>query len=116
MAQYRELSAFSQFESDLDEETKKFLNRGAKTTQILKQRQSAPYDLASQVAILWAASNGHLDDIPLNQVNAFEERYISDLQMRGKKLMAQINKDKVLTEENEKELAQFVKDNLASEK
>lgn len=116
LAQYRELSAFSQFESDLDDETKKFLNRGAKTTQILKQKQSAPYDLASQVAILWAASNGHLDNIPLNQVNAFEDRFIADLLVRGKKLMAQINKDKVVSEDNEKELAQFVKDNLVSEK
>ncbi len=116
LAQYRELSAFSQFESDLDEETKKFLNRGAKTTQILKQKQSAPYDLGSQVAILWAASNGHLDNIPLNHVNDFEDRFIADLRTRGKKLLNQINKDKVVSEETEKELAQFVKDNLVTEK
>jgi F-type H+-transporting ATPase subunit alpha len=116
LAQYRELSAFSQFESDLDEETKKFLNRGAKTTQILKQKQSEPYDLASEVAILWAASNGYLDNIPLNDVNAFEARFISDLRTRGKKLMNQINKDKIISEDNEKELKQFVKDNLTNEK
>ena len=116
LAQYRELSAFSQFESDLDEETKKFLNRGAKTTQILIQKQNSPYDLGSQVAILWAATNGYLDDISLNHVRDFEERFIADLRTRGKKLLAQINKDKVLTEDNEKELKQFVKDNLSNEK
>lgn len=115
LAQYRELSAFSQFESDLDEETKKFLNRGAKMTQILRQKQNRPYDLASQVAIIWAGSNGHLDSIPLNKVEEFETQFISDLNTRGKKLMETINKDKLISEESEKELEKFVKANLPEE-
>jgi F-type H+-transporting ATPase subunit alpha len=115
LAQYRELSAFSQFESDLDEETKKFLNRGAKMTQILKQRNSNPYDLASQVAVIWAAKEGYLDDMPVAKVEEFEERFLSDINTRGKKLMQVINDKKALSEEMEKELAQYAKDNLIEE-
>ncbi len=116
LAQYRELSAFSQFESDLDEETKKFLNRGAKMTQILRQKQNNPYDLASQIAIIWAGSKGHLDDVPLNKVSEFEEQFISDLKTRGKKLMQQINEEKLISEDSEKELEKYVKANLPEEK
>lgn len=116
LAQYRELSAFSQFESDLDEETKKFLNRGAKMTQILRQKQNKPYDLASQVAIIWAGSKGHLDEVPLNKVAEFEEKFIADLNTRGKKLMQKINDEKVISEESEKELEGYVKANLPDEK
>ena len=116
LAQYRELSAFSQFESDLDEETKKFLNRGAKMTQILRQKQNKPYDLASQVAIIWAGSKGHLDEIPLSRVAEFEEQFISDLNTRGKKLMQTINNEKAISEESEKELETYVKANLPEEK
>ncbi|MFA9288430.1 MAG: F0F1 ATP synthase subunit alpha [Weeksellaceae bacterium] len=113
LAQYRELSAFSQFESDLDAETKSFLNRGAKVTQILKQDQSKPYDLGSQIAIIWAATKGHLDDVPLDAIPAFEQKFIADLRTRGKKVLEDINKNKDVSEDVEKKLEQFVKDNLA---
>jgi len=112
LAQYRELSAFSQFESDLDEQTKKQLNRGAKMTQILKQKQSNPYNLAEEVAIIWAGSHGYLDDLTLDQVTAFENRYLSDLRTRAKGLLADINKEKIISEKAEKEFAKFVKENM----
>jgi len=112
LAQYRELSAFSQFESDLDAETKKQLNRGAKVTQILKQKNSEPYNLAEQVAILWAATKGYLDPLTLEQVSVFEKTYLEDIRTRGKKLIAAINKEQVVSETIEKELEKFVKDSL----
>ena len=112
LAQYRELSAFSQFESDLDPETKKLLNRGAKVTQLLKQKQSEPYGLGEQVAVIWAGTKGYLDDVPLIKVPIFEASYISDLRTRGKKIITEINTKKEVTEKLEKELKQFVKDNL----
>ena len=115
LAQYRELSAFSQFESDLDEQTKKLLNRGAKMTQILRQKLNKPYDLASQVSIIWAGSKGHLDALPLAKVQEFEEKYIEDLRTRGKKILETINADKIISEEVEKELEKFVKANLPEE-
>lgn len=67
LAQYRSLAAFSQFESDLDDDTKKFLARGARATEILKQDKNNPYDLASQVAIIWAIKSGLLDEIEVKK-------------------------------------------------
>lgn len=112
LAQYREMAAFSQFESELDESTKKFLNRGARMTQVLKQNKNKPYDLAQEIAIIWAANKGFLDDYPQNKIESFEEKYINDLLSRGKTLMARINKNRVLGESEEKELEKFVKANL----
>ena len=112
LAQYRELSAFSQFESDLDAETKKLLNRGAKVTQLLKQKQSEPYTLGEEVAVIWAGTKGYLDDVDLAKIPAFEASYISDLRTRGKKILTEINTEKVVSEKLEKELEKFVKDNL----
>lgn len=112
LAQYRDLAAFSQFESDLDPETKKFLNRGARMTQILKQRLHETYDLATQVAIIWAGSQGFLDELPINQVNEFVDRYVADLHTTQKELLKKINKNKILDKEDEKELEKVVKDNL----
>lgn len=111
LAQYRSLAAFSQFESDLDEETKKFLARGARATEILKQPKNKPYDLASEVAIMWAIKSGLLDDVEVKKISEFEQRFIEDLQLRGKELVKKINKNKVLEEEDEKELEKFVKKN-----
>jgi len=112
LAQYRELSAFSQFESELDEETKKLLNRGAKVTQILIQKKNAPLTLAEEVAIIWAANKGLLDEVPQSSMENFEEKYLDDLRIRGAKLLETINKNRILTEKEEQELEKFVKNNL----
>lgn len=112
LAQYRDMAAFSQFESDLDEETKKLLSRGARMTQILKQKKSSPYSLAQEVAVIWAASRGFLDNLPLEKVGEFEEKLLSDLRTRGKKLMARIETNKILEKKDEEELKKFVTDNL----
>lgn len=113
LAQYRDMAAFSQFESDLDPETKKLLNRGARMTQILKQKKNRPYDLAQEVAIIWAASRGYLDDLSIDKVELFEESYLTDLRLKGKTLMTRINTNKKLEEKDEKELEKFVKSNLS---
>ncbi|KKP68432.1 MAG: ATP synthase subunit alpha [Candidatus Roizmanbacteria bacterium GW2011_GWA2_35_19] len=112
LAQYRELAAFSQFESELDEDTRKLLNRGAKVTQILKQKKGEPYSLAQQIAIIWTASKGYLDEVPIKNLEEFENKLMSDLKNRGKKLLSKINKEKVFTNKEEKELEEFVKVNL----
>jgi F-type H+-transporting ATPase subunit alpha len=104
LAQYRELAAFSQFESELDAETKKFLNRGAKAAQILKQEKNNPYDLASQVAVLWAVSNGVLDEIETQKVNDWEERFLSIFHQNNPELREKINSTKVLDPADEKQL------------
>ncbi len=110
LAQYRDLAAFSQFESELDEETKKFLNRGAKVTQILKQKKNKPLSLAEQVAILWAASNAYLDQIPVDQIDAFETKLLEALRLKGKKWLEKINKNKIMDEKDGKDLEKILKD------
>jgi len=112
LAQYRDLVAFSQFESDLDEETKKLLNRGARMIQILKQRKNQPYSLLDEVAIIWASANGYLDKIELKNIEEFEIKLIEDLNARGKKLAEKLNKSRILDPDIEKELKKFAEDNL----
>ncbi len=110
LAQYRDLAAFSQFESELDEETKKFLNRGAKVTQILKQKKNKPLSLAEQVAILWAASNAYLDQIPVDQIDMFETKLLEALKLKGKKWLEKINKNKIMDEKDGKDLEKIIKE------
>lgn len=112
LAQYREMAAFSQFESDLDEKTKKFLNRGARMTQVLKQKKNNPYDLAHEVAIIWAANQGYLDEMETGKIEEFETRYLRALRTRGKSLLERINRNKALSEKDEKEMEIFVKESL----
>src|SRR6187431_3212831 len=79
MAQYRELAAFSQFMSDLDEATRKQLERGQRITEIMKQKQYMPMSIADQATVLFAADQGYLDDVPLNRIAMFEQELISYL-------------------------------------
>jgi len=72
LAQYRELAAFSQFASDLDESTRKQLERGQRTTEVMKQKQYAPMSVAQMALSIYAVNNGYMDAVPLNKVVAFE--------------------------------------------
>lgn len=110
LAQYREMAAFSQFESELDEETKKFLNRGARLTQILIQKRNSPYSLALELATIWAANNGYLDNIPVSGIDEFDSKLIVYLESKGKAWVKKVNKNKILSEEDEKALEKIVKD------
>ena len=73
LAQYRELEAFAKFGSDLDKATLSQLTRGERMVEILKQNQFVPMDVAKQISIIFAGSNGHLDDIPAEKVSEFEK-------------------------------------------
>jgi F-type H+-transporting ATPase subunit alpha len=75
LAQYRELEAFAQFGSDLDAATQKQLARGQRIVEILKQPQYAPMPVENQIMIIWAVTNGHLDDVPVDQVRNFEQGF-----------------------------------------
>ncbi|MDQ2641947.1 MAG: F0F1 ATP synthase subunit alpha [Pseudomonadota bacterium] len=72
LAQYRELAAFSQFASDLDEATRKQLERGQRTTEVMKQKQYAPMSVAQMALSIYAVNSGYMDKVPLNKVVAFE--------------------------------------------
>jgi F-type H+-transporting ATPase subunit alpha len=72
LAQYRELAAFSQFASDLDEATRKQLERGQRTTELMKQKQYAPMSVAEMALSIYAVNNGYLDNVDLKRVVNFE--------------------------------------------
>src|ERR1700757_3659064 len=73
LSQYRELEAFAAFASDLDENSRKQLDRGARLVELLKQPQYDPFPVEDQVVSIWAGSNGYLDDVPLEDVSRFEK-------------------------------------------
>lgn len=75
LAQYRELAAFTQFGSELDEATQAQLTRGERMVEILKQDKSVPYPLEREVMIIFAGTQGYLDDLPIEAVHSFEQEY-----------------------------------------
>ena len=77
LAQYRELAAFTQFGSDLDEATQKQLNRGEKMVELLKQGQYVPEPIAEQVIQIWAATQGFMDDVPTDVIQKFSSEYVA---------------------------------------
>jgi F-type H+/Na+-transporting ATPase subunit alpha len=88
LASFRELEAFSQFGSELDQATQQQLARGQRLVVTLNQPQYQPWSMADQVAVIWAATNGYLDDIPVDQVTRFDEELVTALQAEGKILPA----------------------------
>jgi F-type H+/Na+-transporting ATPase subunit alpha len=79
LAQYREMAAFAQFGSDLDASTQKLLNRGARLTELLKQKQYSPMPFEEQTASIFAGTNGYLDTVPVADVTRYEDAMLSDL-------------------------------------
>ena len=75
LAQYRELAAFAQFGSDLDKSTQSQLERGKRLTEVLKQGQYQPMEVEKQVLIIWAATNGFLDDVAVEDTKRFESEF-----------------------------------------
>ncbi|MCC6618405.1 MAG: F0F1 ATP synthase subunit alpha [Chloroflexi bacterium] len=99
LAQYRELAAFAQFASDLDKATRDQLTRGRALTEILKQPQFEPLPVEKQVAIIWAATNGHLDDVPPERIGEFEAGFYGFLAAEYADLLPAIARDKALGDE-----------------
>jgi len=108
LAQYRELAAFAQFGSDLDEATRKQLDRGAKVTELLKQPQYAPLPISLQAATLFAVNKGFTDDVDVKQVLAFERGLHQHLRSSHAALLDKLEKDKALDKTAEEELAAAV--------
>lgn len=104
MAQFRELEAFAQFGSDLDEATQKQLNRGQRLQEILKQRQYMPVPVEKQVAILYAATSGMIDDVPVEKVKDFEHELYKYLDANSKDILEKIKETGKLEEDIEKKL------------
>jgi F-type H+-transporting ATPase subunit alpha len=91
LAQYRELAAFSQFASDLDESTRKQLERGERVMELTKQNQYSPLSVGEMAVSLYAVDNGYVDDVEVNKVVAFEAGLHDYLRSSEKELMDEIN-------------------------
>src|SRR5690606_8619501 len=108
LSQYRELAAFAQFGSDLDRATQARLIRGQRTVEILKQSQYAPMPVEEQVVVIYAATNGYLDDLDVNLVGAFEKGFLAYLHNEQPDILEAIRTTKDLSEETEEKLKQAV--------
>ena len=109
LAQFRELAAFVQFASDLDDETKSKIERGKRLVEVLKQDQYAPLPFEKQVCLLYAAVNGHLDDVAADGVREFEKKFYDYLENFEKDLLAGIASSGVLDETSEEKLKLAIK-------
>ena len=98
LAQYRELAAFAQFAADLDKATRDQLTRGEKLSEILKQPQFAPLPVEKQVAIIWAATNGYLDDVETPKIRDFETALYRFLESTDAGLLPAIAKEKTISD------------------
>lgn len=109
LAQYRELAAFSQLSTDLDEGTKKQLTRGACMVELLKQDLFGPMSFTDQVLIIFAGNEGYLDEIPLNLIKAYEKKLIPYIHEKYPGIPAAISKEKAISDAIKAELANAIK-------
>ncbi len=104
LAQFRELEAFMQFSSDLDEDTKKQIDTGRRMTEVLKQKRGMPLPFAMEAAVIFAATNGYLDSFAPEEASAAEERLQVFLLREGTDVLSAIRTSQTIGEETEKEL------------
>ena len=88
---YRELAAFAQFASDLDDATKQQLEHGERVTELMKQKQYAPMSIADQAAVIFASNEGYLTDVPVDKIGAFETAYLRYMNDEHAQFMQEIN-------------------------
>ena len=107
LAQYREMAAFAQFASDLDQSTKNLLARGARLTEMLKQPQYHPMPVEEEVVAVFAGVKGFLDKIPVAKVHEFEAKALTSMKANHPEFLQEIAKEKKISEELEAELMKF---------
>ena len=108
LAQFRELEAFSQFSSDLDDRTKKQLERGQKTNEILKQGWDKPLKVEEQVSVIFAAVRGFLDSVKLEQIRDWEVAYLEYIRTTERDFLKEVVTEQKLTEKLEKDLEDII--------
>merc|ERR1712183_58597 len=110
LAQYREVAAFAQFGSDMDAATQQLLNRGVRLTELLKQVQYAPMDIAEQVAVIFCGVRGYLDKIDPTKITNFEEAFLGYMRTSQSAILDTIRAEAKLSEETEGKLKGIVSD------
>ncbi len=114
LSQYRELAAFSQFASDLDEATRRQLERGQRVTEVMKQKQYSPMSVAEMALSIYAVNNGYMDKVELKKVVAFETALQAFAHSAHKPTLDAINAQPKLTKENEAALKKCIEDFIAT--
>jgi F-type H+-transporting ATPase subunit alpha len=99
LAQFRELAAFAQFAAELDPATKRQIDRGLRLTEVLKQPQYEPMPVEEQVAIIWVATNGYLDDVLVEHVREFEKQYLDYLRTSHPQVLQRIASERELKDD-----------------
>jgi F-type H+-transporting ATPase subunit alpha len=110
LANYRELEAFAQLGTELDKATQKQLDRGARLVELLKQPQYKPMPVEQQVIVIYAGTQGHLDDVPLSRVAEFQSSLLTYVLTAAPDLPTEIAQKKELTDDIEKQLKQAISD------
>ncbi len=110
LAMFRELAAFAKFGSDLDKSTQQQLTRGAALTEILKQGQYTPIKVEKQIALIYTATSGKLDDIGVEHLRRFEKEYFEFLDNQHTDILDSIIKEKVITDDNKVKLEKAIGD------
>ena len=110
MASFRELAAFAQFGSDLDDATRRQLERGLRTQEALKQKQYVPMALADQVMIFFSVANGYLDDVPIRKVSQFEAAFLRYMSSSHPDLIQAVGTGAKLSDDVQKALGQAIVD------
>jgi F-type H+-transporting ATPase subunit alpha len=108
LAQFRELEAFAQFSSDLDDRTKAQLDRGERVNAVLKQGWDTPLKVEEQVVVIYAAVKGHLDQVQVKLVPEWEKRYLEYVHSSGKEILNSIIKEQKITDETETALKELI--------
>ena len=108
LAQFREMEAFSQFASDLDQSTRKLLERGRRLTEILKQSQYSPLSVEQQVVVIFAGVNGYLDEIDLQDITKFESDLLSSLKTEGKEILSAIETEQTISDKLKPKIEDFI--------
>jgi F-type H+/Na+-transporting ATPase subunit alpha len=114
LAQYRELAAFAQFASDLDESTRRQLERGQRVTEVMKQKQFAPMSVAEMALSIYAVNNGYMDKVELKKIVAFEAALQAFAHSNYRPTLDTINAQPKLTKENEAALKKVIEDFAAT--
>jgi len=112
MAQYRELAAFAQFASDLDEATKKTIERGKRMTEVMKQPQFVPMPVEEQVLVFYAVTNGFMDGYETSEIAQVEKNILMKARMDLKDVLANIRENGVMEEADEAKVKEFLEKNL----
>lgn len=116
LAQFRELAAFAQFGSDLDEATQRQLNRGSRLVELLKQGQYSPMDVIDQSVSIFAATKGFFDQVPVNKIRQVETDLLALLNSRHSDMMSAMRTEKQMSAENEAKLVDIIKNFVSSYK